>query len=524
MASKVSLWSCVFVFSLAVAISTGEDGFKEYVLTLDHSNFTETVTQHDFIVVEFYAPWCGHCQNLAPEYEKAASILSSSDHQIVLAKVNADENVNQEISEKFEVQGFPTIKILRKGGASVSEYKGPHDADGIAEYLKKLTGPASAELKSADDATSFIGDSKVVIVGVFPKFSGEEFENFFAVADKLRSDYEFAHTLDTKHLPRGESSVSGPLVRLFKPFDELFVDSKDFDVDALEKFIEESGAPIVTVFDDEPSNHPYIVKYFGSPLDKDSLFRKSPSTQFLSPLLSGNLGREMDSSNHNAMLFLNFSGDSADSIKSNYQEVAEQHKGDGLIFLLGDLEASQRALQYYGLKEDQAPLLFIETTGGKKYLKSNLESDHIAHWVKEYKEGRVPPFIKSEPIPEANEEPVKVVVADSLDDLVTKSGKNVLLEFYAPWCGHCQKLAPILEEIAVSYQSDANVLIAKLDATANDVPSDTYDVEGFPTVYLRSASGKLVQYEGDRTKQDIIDFIEKNRDEVAQQEPAKDEL
>lgn len=44
--------------------------------------------------------------------------------------------------------------------------------------------------------------------------------------------------------------------------------SQDFDVDALEKFIEESGAPIVTVFDDEPSNHPYIVKYFGSPLDK----------------------------------------------------------------------------------------------------------------------------------------------------------------------------------------------------------------------------------------------------------------
>ncbi|KAF9682632.1 hypothetical protein SADUNF_Sadunf05G0129100 [Salix dunnii] len=505
MASKVLLWSCVFFSSLAVALSTGEDGYKEYVLTLDHSNFTETVTKHDFIVVEFYAPWCGHCQNLAPEYEKAASILSSNDHQIVLAKVNADDKVNHEISEKFEVQGFPTIKIFRKGGTSVSEYKGPHDADGIAEYLKKQTGPASAELKSADDATSFIGDNKVVIVGVFPKFSGEEFENFFAVADKLRSDYEFAHTLDAKHLPRGESSVSGPLVRLFKPFDELFVDSKDFNVDALEKFIEESGAPIVTVFDDEPSNHPYIVKYFDSPLDKDSLFRKSPSTQFLSPFLSG-------------------SGDSADSIKTNFHEVAEQHKGDGLIFLLGDLEASQRALQYYGLKEDQVPLLFIETTGGKKYLKSNLESDHIAHWVKEYKEGRVPQFIKSEPIPEANEEPVKVVVADSLDELVTKSGKNVLLEFYAPWCGHCQKLAPILEEIAVSYQSDADVLIAKLDATANDIPSDTYDVEGFPTVYLRSASGKLVQYEGDRTKQDIIDFIEKNRDEVAQQDPAKDEL
>jgi protein disulfide-isomerase A1 len=66
----------------------------------------------------------------------------------------------------------------------------------------------------------------VLQVGVFTKFSGEEFENFLAVAEKLRSDYEFGHTLDAKYLPRGESSVSGPLVRLFKPFDELFVDSK----------------------------------------------------------------------------------------------------------------------------------------------------------------------------------------------------------------------------------------------------------------------------------------------------------
>jgi protein disulfide-isomerase A1 len=61
-------------------------------------------------------------------------------------------------------------------------------------------------------------------VGVFPKFSGEEFENFTSLAEKLRSEYEFGHTLDAKFLPRGESSVAGPIVRLFKPFDELFVD------------------------------------------------------------------------------------------------------------------------------------------------------------------------------------------------------------------------------------------------------------------------------------------------------------
>lgn len=61
---------------------------------------------------------------------------------------------------------------------------------------------------------------------MFPKLSGEEFDSFMALAEKLRADYDFAHTSDAKLLPRGDSSVAGPVVRLFKPFDELFVDSK----------------------------------------------------------------------------------------------------------------------------------------------------------------------------------------------------------------------------------------------------------------------------------------------------------
>ena len=60
-------------------------------------------------------------------------------------------------------------------------------------------------------------------VGIFPKFSGEEYENFIVVADKLRSEYDFGHTSNAELLPRG-SPVTSPTVRLLKPFDELFVD------------------------------------------------------------------------------------------------------------------------------------------------------------------------------------------------------------------------------------------------------------------------------------------------------------
>ncbi|CAN1176144.1 Protein disulfide-isomerase [Linum perenne] len=478
MASRVTIFSFLVVFALIAASVSAAD---EFVLTLDHSNFTDTVAKHDFIVVEFYAPWCGHCKSLAPEYEKAASVLSSHDPPIALAKVDANEDANRNLAIQYDIKGFPTLKILRKGGKSVQDYKGPREAEGIVDFLKKQSGPASTEIKSAEQASTFVGDSKIVIVGVFPKLSGKEFENYMALAEKLRSDYEFGHTTNAKFLPRGESSVSGPLVRLFKPFDELFVDSKDFNVDALEKFIEESSIPIVTVFNSDPNNHPYVIKFFNSPDPK-------------------------------AMLFVNFTNAVADSFKSKYREVAEQSKGQGMIFLIGDVEASQGAFQFFGIKEEQVPLLIVQTSDGLKYLKPNLNVDDIVPWLKDYKEGKVSPYTKSEPIPETNNEPTKIVVADTLYDLFLKTAKNVLLEFYAPWCGHCKQLAPILDQVAVFFEKDPSVVIAKIDATANDVPSDKFDIQGYPTLFFRSSYGNLVLYDGDRTKEDLIKFIEKNKD------------
>ncbi|CAA6669761.1 unnamed protein product [Spirodela intermedia] len=376
---------------------------------------------------------CGHCKKLAPE---VTNILMQNLHQI-------KENIQ--------------------------EYKGPRDAEGIVAYLKKQAGPPSSELKSSDDVGNLFNDKKVYIVGVFSEFSGEEFETYITVADKLRSDYDFGHTLDTKILPRGDSTVAKPIIRLFKPFDERFIDFKDFHADAIEQFIEESSLPLVTLFNKDPDNHPFVIKFF----NKD---------------------------NSKALLFLNFSSEQFEAFKSAYTGVAGDYKGKNISFLMGDLDASQGAFQYFGLREDQAPLIIVQDNDGKNISKNI--------W---------------KPIPEVNNEPVKVVVADSLQDVVFNSGKNVLLEFYAPWCGHCQKLAPILEEVAVSLQSDSDVIIAKMDATANDIPSG-FEVQGYPTLYFRSSSGNLLTYEGDRTKDDIVSFIQKNKGAPAQDDSTKDEL
>uniref|UniRef100_A0A453C0M9 Thioredoxin domain-containing protein n=1 Tax=Aegilops tauschii subsp. strangulata TaxID=200361 RepID=A0A453C0M9_AEGTS len=181
-------------------------------------------------------------------------------------------------------------------------------------------------------------------------------------------------------------------------------------------------------------------------------------------------------------------------------------------FLIGDVSTADRAFefQYFGLKESDVPLLLVLASTGK-YLNPTMEPDQLIPWMKQYIYGNLTPYVKSEPIPKVNDQPVKVVVADNIDEIVFNSGKNVLLEFYAPWCGHCRKLAPILEEVAVSLQDDEDVVIAKMDGTANDIPTD-FAVEGYPALYFYSSSGgDLLTYDGQRTAKELISFIKKNR-------------
>uniref|UniRef100_J3LDS5 protein disulfide-isomerase n=2 Tax=Oryza brachyantha TaxID=4533 RepID=J3LDS5_ORYBR len=481
----------------------------EAVLTLDAGNFTEVVEAHDFIVVEFYAPWCGHCKQLAPEYEEAAAVLRALEHDppIVLAKVDASADGNKGLAAEHRVQGYPTVRILRGRGASSQEYSGPRDAAGIVAYLKRQAGPASVELTASPPPEEPIGADGVVVVGVFPELSGGEFESFMAVAEKMRADYEFRHTTDAGVLPRGDRTARGPLVRLFKPFDELFVDSQDFDRDALEKFVEVSGFPTVVTFDTSPINQKYLLKYF-------------------------------ENAGTKAMLFLSFSDDRAEAFRSQFYEAAKQYGASNISFLIGDVTASQGAFQYFGLKESDVPLIFI-LASKSKYIKPAVEPEQILPWLKEFTDGTLAPHVKSEPIPEVNDQPVKTVVADNLREVVFNSGKNVLLEFYAPWCGHCQKLGPILDEVAVSLQDDEDVVIAKMDGTANDIPSD-FAVEGYPSMYLYTSGGSLLSYDGGRTAEEIIGFITKNKgskpgevtgsggtveeEAAATPEPVKDEL
>merc|ERR1712156_837968 len=131
--------------------------------------------------------------------------------------------------------------------------------------------------------------------------------------------------------------------------------------------------------------------------------------------------------------------------------------------------------------------------------------DNLKAFVEELKAGNLEAYIKSEAVPDSQGD-VKVAVARNFEELVTKSEKDVLVEFYAPWCGHCKKLTPIYDELGEK-MADEDVEIVKMDATANDVPPQ-FDVKGFPTLYwLPKGSKKPASYNGGREIDDFIKYI-----------------
>lgn len=99
--------------------------------------------------------------------------------------------------------------------------------------------------------------------------------------------------------------------------------------------------------------------------------------------------------------------------------------------------------------------------------------------------GTLKSFIKSQAAPaEREEDNVVVLTANTFEDEV--KGKNVLVFFYAPWCGHCKTAKPEYEKLKATLNRD-DVVIAKFDATENDIPHSKCDVQGFPTFYFFKA-------------------------------------
>ena len=104
---------------------------------------------------------------------------------------------------------------------------------------------------------------------------------------------------------------------------------------------------------------------------------------------------------------------------------------------------------------------------------------------------------------------VKDLLPDNFDDIVLNSGKPALVEFFAPWCGHCKTLAPIYEELASAFESQSDkVTIAKLNIDENPDTPGKYGVRGIPTMLLFKNGEPVAQKVGALPKSQLAAWLE----------------
>jgi len=141
---------------------------------------------------------------------------------------------------------------------------------------------------------------------------------------------------------------------------------------------------------------------------------------------------------------------------------------------------------------------------------AELSVEALRTHLQDFVDGKLKPTLKSQPIPESQSGPVFTLVGDNFEAEVINNDKDVLVEFYAPWCGHCKSLAPKYEKLAERFAGNDKVRIAAMDATENDATG--VKVKGFPTLYFFPGNDKKhpKQYDGERNEDAMEEYIRKH--------------
>jgi protein disulfide-isomerase A1 len=340
----------------------------------------------------------------------------------------------------------------------------------------KQSLPAVSEV-TKDTLEEFKKADKVVLVAYVDADDKASTEVFTQAAEKLRDNYPFGVSTDAA-LAEAEG-VKAPAVVLYKDFDEgKSVFSEKFDAEEIEKFAKTSATPLIGEVGPETYSD-----YMSAGIPLAYIFAETDEER--------------------------------KEISEKLKPIAEAHRG---VINFGTIDAKAFGAHAgnLNLKADKFPAFAIQEVAKNQKFPFDQEKEitleSIKAFVDDFVAGKIDPSIKSEPVPETQEGPVAVVVAKNYDEIVLDDTKDVLIEFYAPWCGHCKSLAPKYEELGALYAKSEfkdQVVIAKVDATANDVPDE---IQGFPTIKLfpAGAKDKAVTYEGARTIEDLIEFIAKN--------------
>merc|ERR1711902_35358 len=336
----------------------------------------------------------------------------------------------------------------------MGEYGGGRTAETIVSWVEKKTGPPAKTLASADEAKAFVDGKTVAVIGCFKDETTDTAKAFLAVASNL-DDLAFGVTGDEAVC--SEYGVSGEGGVMVKTFDDgKAVLTEGLTEENISKFITSESLPLVIDF-----NHETAQKIFSGEVKSHFLMFSSAKAE-----------------------------DHADKLEK-LRSLAKKYKSKMLFVTINtDEEDHKRILEFFGITESELPTYRAIKLGEDmaKFKPEDDKFENAEQFVADFLEGKLKQHLMSQ-------------------EIAMNVEKDVLVEFYAPWCGHCKQLVPIWDKLGEKYKDHESIVIAKMDSTANEL--EEVKVQLFPSINLfKKGTNEIVDYNGDRTLEGFSKFLE----------------
>jgi len=347
------------------------------------------------------------------------------------------------------------------------------ETDVIVSWVERRNRAPVTTIQDVHALNRFKSEHKVVVVGVFKDKESTEEKEFVEAAGHL-DDQDFAIVRDEDLF---KNIGADRTIIMYKQYDEpQTIMEGEITSDRVISWFNANYLPLVTPFEREKS-----------------------STIFTSG--TGSFVLVVDSADKDGYKERH---DIANKVAKDFKEKIV------FISIDADIEEHEQVLKYFGVST--TPSFMITKDEGKDFLKyrpdsNTFSAENMQAFVSSYLAGDLQPSTKTEDLPQDwDKAPVKVLVGSNFEAVALDPSKDVRVEFYAPWCGHCKKLEPIYNELAHKFKDVEGLIVAKIDGTANEVQG--VEVKGFPDIRMISRkSNKVSAFEGERTLAGFVQFL-----------------
>ena len=240
--------------------TTEISGEEDLVETLTDANFVTVVGSTRFIMVEFFAPWCGHCKSFAPQYSEAARLLKEAKSEVKLAKVDAVKETGT--AGTLDIKSFPTFKFFRNGRPI--DYTGARSSEGMVEWINKKISPGITEINQPGEL-QYISEEEDVFLVAYTSKDSDAYQVLKEVNDVI-DDVKFFVVSEPELM--AEYHQTAGTIMIMKTFDDKTAYFKEtLTKEKLTRFIQREILPLVIDFSQENA-----FKIFESPIQKHFIF------------------------------------------------------------------------------------------------------------------------------------------------------------------------------------------------------------------------------------------------------------